>query len=81
MISIFHPIDLYLLFIPLCLVPSLTMSLNLINALLIMVQDHEFLILAIGAMVLGLFLRARSATSFPRELPLVREKPRTNTSA
>lgn len=40
-----------------------------------MLQVHGFLILAIGATVLGLFLRARAANSLPKELSLIREKP------
>lgn len=53
------------------------MILTLVNTPLAMLHDHEFLILAIGAAVLGLFLRARAATGFPKELSLIREKPQT----
>lgn len=42
-----------------------------------MLQDYGFLILAIGATVLGLFFRARAANRFPGNLSLIREKPRT----
>lgn len=50
------------------------MILTLVDTPLAMLQDHRFLILAIGATVLGLFLRARAAASIPKELPLIREK-------
>lgn len=49
----------------------------LTNAPVMMLQDYGFFILAIGATVLGLFCRARAANRFPRNLSLIREKPRT----
>lgn len=51
------------------------MILTLVNTPFTMLPDHGFLILAIGATVLGLFLRARAANSLPKELSLIREKP------
>lgn len=50
----------------------------LTNTSLMALQDHGYLFLAIGAIMLGLLFRAYVATtldSFPRELSLIREKP------
>lgn len=43
----------------------------------IVLQDHGFPVLAIGATILDLLFRAYAATDFPRELSLIREKPKS----
>ncbi|KAL1850214.1 hypothetical protein Daus18300_013014 [Diaporthe australafricana] len=53
------------------------MSSMLANMPLMVLQDHGFIVLAIGATILGLLFRAYAATDLPRELSLIREKPKS----